>query len=283
MSAGQMTHTRADDVIRLIGAHETLSFGAIRRLLIPEISEKRLRKVLTGLLTEGVLRRRLFHLCGGTASFYEVADPLRSDREIGSVHNSLLMHNDLCAFAAELLQRANPEAICVREYAIPRSKILRSVMKYEDGSRDSLPDILLALPGQAGGAPSYIAVEIERSIKSNKRLLKKFGKYASRTRLDGVLYLSEDERVLAALRQRYQGEVAGRARRIGHYKDHFLVTAACPTKQVFEFKNPRNSNGAPVSIAGWMRGLSIVPLLERRDGSAAQWGGACPSGAAALL
>jgi hypothetical protein len=272
-----------DEVIRLLGKHEALSFGALQALLSPPITEKRLRNLLSVLVKEGSVRRRLFHLCDGKASFFELTDPLRSDRGIGAVHNSLLMHNDLCAFAVETLERAFPAAICAREYEIPRSATLRKVMKYQVGTRDSLPDILLVLPGQAEGAPVFIAVEVERSIKSSKRLLKKFGKYASRTGLDGVLYLSEEERVLATLRRRYLDDVAGRARRIGHYKEHFLVTAGCPTKQVLEFKNPRNSADAPVSLHGWMQGLASVPLLQRRDQSSAHWGGACPNHPAALL
>jgi hypothetical protein len=270
------TSTRADEVIRLLAAHEALSFGALKALLVPEISEKRLRRVVSALVNEGVIRRRLFHLSGGKAVFFELADPLRSDRGIGSVHNSLLIHNDLCAFTVETLQRMLPEAICVREYAIPRSATLRGVMKYQEKSRDSLPDILLALPAETGGQPAFIAVEIERSVKSSKRLLKKFTKYASQTRLDGVLYLSDDDRVLSVLRQRYREQAAGRARRVGHYRDLFFLTASCPSKQFLGFKNPFNLANAPVSLEAWMRFLSGVPLLERQIGSSLGWGGALP-------
>lgn len=269
--------TRADEVIRLLAAHEALSLGALQALVVPAISEARLRKVLSGLVQEGVVNRRLFHLGGGKAVFFEIADPLRSDRGIGSVHNSLLIHNDLCAFAVEALQRMHPEAICVREYSIPRSKALCDIMNYEEKSRDSLPDILMALPGEVGGKPVFIAVEIERSVKSTKRLLKKFGKYASRTCLDGVLYLSDDERVLSALRQRYQDGMAGRALRISHYKENFFVTAACPSKQVLRFERAQNSAGTPVSLTDWTRGLRRTSLLERRDESSWPWGGVRPS------
>jgi hypothetical protein len=265
MSESPIPCSRSDAVVRLLGAHEALSFGALRTLIVPAISEKRLRTVLTRLIAGRVVKRRLFNLCGGRASYFEVADPLRSDRGIGTVHNSLLMHNDLCAFAAETLQRMFPGAVCVREHAIPTCAQLRSVMRYKPKSRDSLPDILLVLPAQPGGCAAFVAVEIERSVKSSKRLLKKFHKYASRTSLDGVLYLSEDEGVLTALRQRYQSEVAGQARRVGHYKNHFLLTAACPTKQRLEIAQARTSSNSAMSLTEWMRVLTSVKLPDRRD------------------
>jgi hypothetical protein len=264
-SHSQASTVWADQIVQLLGKHEALSFGALRALVVPDISETRLRTVLNRLIKGGVVNRRLFNHCGGRASFFEIAEPLRSDRGIGSVHNALLIHNDLCAFAAEALQRLIPDAVCIREYAIPTSSQLQRVMNYQPKARDSLPDILLVVPAQPGGRTAYVAVEIERSVKSFKRLLKKFHKYSSKTSLDGVLYLSEKDGVLATLRQRYHFEVANRAKRVGHYKSSFFLTAVCPSTQKLELRHARTSADACVSIKEWMRVLATVELPDRRD------------------
>jgi hypothetical protein len=263
--------TRGDSIVQLLRIHQALSFSALQMVVSPPISRTRLRKVVTELVNKGVVRRRINRTLGGTSVYFEVAETLRMDSERGSLHHTHLIHNDLCAIAADILQRLVPGAICVREHAIPRNSILRTVMSYKDRTRDSLPDILLILPGQPGGAPAFVAVEVERSVKASKRLFRKLYKYAAQTTLDGVLYLSEDQRVLSAIRQHYRGKVAGRARRVGHYKDRFLVTAGCPTKRMPEFQQPRSSTNSAISLNAWMQALATVLLPARRDGPAA-WG-----------
>ncbi len=149
-------------------------------------------------------------------------------------------------------------------------------MKFKKGTYDTLPDVLMILPSETGPEPTYIAVEVERSVKSVKRLAKKFSKYALRTKLDGVIYLSEDDNVLRTLSDRYQTDIAPTGLRVRHYKDHFLLTASCPTKQVFDLGNLRNSLNAPVSLNRWMHLLTTTPMLKRREIAFLESGGVRP-------
>lgn len=262
--------------MRLLVRHEALSFGALRALMVPVISEKRLRDVLSRLIKRHLVRRRLFSLFGGSAVFFEIAEPFRSGLNIAPVHSSLLIHNDSCSLAVELLGREFPAASFVREHAIPRDEVLRTVMKFKKDTRDMLPDILMILPSKTGQEPIYIAVEIERSVKSVKRLVKKFSKYALRTKLDGVIYLSEDDGVLTTLSDRYQTDIAPTGQRVRHYKDHFFLTARCPTKHVFDLGNLRNSVNTPVSLRQWIHLLTTTPMLKRREIAFLNSGGVRP-------
>ncbi len=264
---------RGEQVIRLLTIHGALSFGALRQILTPPITEKRLRDVLARLVKSGMIRRRLIHQDGGSASYYDIAEPHRSDLGLPTVHSFLLTHNDLCVLAVELLRKSFPEANYVREHDIPRTKEYRNVMKYENGTRDALPDMLMVIRPHANEGATYIAIEIERSTKSTKRLLKKFSKYGARTLLDGIIYLSEDLRVLSALTSRYQAGGAGRALRVRHYKDHFFLVAGCPTKRLFEVSNPRNSLDRPVSLISWIHTLATTPMAKRRDAAFPDSGG----------
>lgn len=276
MISPKRPNVRGAELMRLLVKHEALSFGALRALMAPPISEKRLRDVLSRLVKRRLVRRRLFNLFGGSAVFFEIAEPFRSDLGIASVHSSLLIHNESCSLAVEFLGREFPSARFIREHAIPRDEVLRTVMKFKRGAYDTLPDVLMILPSETGPEPIYIAVEIERSVKSVKRLVKKFSKYALRTKLDGVIYLSEDEGVLTTLSGRYQSDIAPAGLRVRHYKDHFFLTASCPTKQVFDLGNLRNSVNTPVSIKRWMHLLKTTPMLKRREIAFLDSGGVRP-------
>jgi hypothetical protein len=257
--------TRAEEILKLLVTHEALSFPALRALMPNPVSDSRLRKLLDGLVREGSVRKRLFKLSTGHFAFFEPGEHPGQNSGPGSIHSSRLIHNDLCAFAAETLRRQYPTSVCVREHEIPRHEKLREVMRYLPGSRDSLPDLLLLVPTDHPSGPVFVAVEIERSAKSSKRIQQKLYKYAARTRLDGVIYLSEEPRVLATMRLRYSKDIASRARRVSHYRTHFLITAHCPTKHLLDFANARNSMDAPVSLADWMRLLSTKSMSDRRD------------------
>jgi hypothetical protein len=276
MISTKRPNVRGAELIRLLVRHEALSFGGLQTLMVPTITEKRLRDVLARLIKRRLVRRRLFNLFGGSAVFFEIAEPIRSDLHIASVHSSLLIHNESCSLAVERLGREFPFARFVREHAIPRDEVLRTVMKFKKGTYDTLPDVLMILPSETGPEPIYIAVEIERSIKSVKRLVKKFSKFALRTKLDGVIYLSEDEGVLTTLSDRYQTDIAPSGLRVKHYRDHFFLTASCPTKQVFELGNLRNSVNTPVSLKHWAQLLATTPMLKRREKAFLDSGGVRP-------
>lgn len=265
MESTQRPNVRGKEVLRLLTTHEALSFGALQALMRPAISARRLRDVLGRLSKSRLIRQRLFKLNDGSASFYEIAEPFRSEIGISPIHSSLLTHNDSCSFTASLLMEEFPEARLFREHCIPRNDELREAMQYERKTPDSLPDILIALPTTHRTRKAMIAVEIERSKKSTARMLKKIRKYAFRTRLDGVFYVSEDQAVLEAINARYRQSTHAESNRIGHYRDHFLITGKCPTRQNLAFMDVSNSAGKPVSLIDWIRTLITVEKDDRRD------------------
>jgi hypothetical protein len=276
MTSKIISPERAMNVVRLLELHDTLSIGALHKMMDSPISSVQLRKIVAAMLKEGMLKRRHFQFFGGSQSFYQLARTDSSRSFHPGVSNARLIHNDLCAFAAEVLRRTCPKAIIVRERAILQSKTLKSLLHFSDDYDDALPDVMMVIPSESGVQPIYVAVEVERSLKSNRRINKKFDKYASKTGLDAVIYLSESNCVLNGLRQRYLKRVANRAKRISHYKHHFFMTALAPTRQTLAITGMKNANGDAVSLKHWLQGLSRLPLPLRRDGVAHQWSGVAP-------
>jgi hypothetical protein len=265
MGSNQRPNIRGHEVVRLLATHDALSFFALQALLRPAISARRLREVLGRLTKSRMVRRRLFRMTEGSAAYYEIAEPARSELGIQPVHSSLLSHNDSCSFVASLLSEEFPGARLFREHSIPRDEELRVAMQYETKTHDSLPDILIELPTPHKSRKVLIAVEIERSNKSTTRTLKKLTKYAYRTRLDGVFYVSEDQAVLDAINARYRQSTHAESIRIGHYRDNFLITGRCPTRHRLAFTDVSNSAGKPVSLTEWIRTLTSTEKDDRRD------------------
>lgn len=277
MTTNTLINVRGDEVLRLLATHEALSFGALRSLTEPPITEKKLRLALSRLSKKQIITRRRFDQFGGTAMFYEIAEPFRSDLNLGKVHSSMLMHNDVCALTVETLRRVFRHTSFVTEFKIPKDPSLVHVMKYQKGVRDSLPDILMVIPDKTAQRSTFIAFEIERFTKSTKRLMRKLRRYGAGTLLDGVVYLAPERNILRVVADRYKLVVAEKAARIRHYKEHFLVTAGHPTKQMLGFKDPQNALGEAISLIDWIHRLSSTSMSERSDRAFLAGGGARPS------
>ncbi len=270
MTTKKRAAPRCGEVVQLLTTHQALSSGTIRVLLNPPVSRRRTLDILATLTKDGTIFKRSFRMFGGHSVFYELSTPLRAQLNLPRVYSANLVHSDFCAVAHEILRRRFPSARFSREHAIGRDPELRRVMAYQFDAPDSLPDILMSVPTADASRPIHIAVEIERMAKSELRLLRKFSKYAMRTHLDAVIYLSEDPGLLKLLRRFYQSRIIKDARRIAHYPNNFMLTGACPTRRHFELTNLQNSEGKLVLLAEWIQKLAETPPLLRRDSAFAQ-------------
>ena len=256
---------RCAEVLELLKKHSALSSGSIRLLLGRTLSRRRVLDILDSLHRQGIIHKRTLKTFGGHAVFYELSAGHRLDLGIPRVYWGTLPHNDYCSLVHGYLERNFPNATFFREHAIGHHEHLREVMAFEQSVPDAIPDILMCHPADDSAKSIYVAIEVERMAKSEIRILHKFSKYAMRTNLDGVIYLSEDASLLRLLRSFYQTRIATEARRTAHYSKHFLLTGDCPTRSNFKITDLQNSDGVSVSISEWMQKLTSTPSLQRRD------------------
>lgn len=276
MSEKPKPHDRSKAILRLLTAHQALSFSALKHLMKPEPTGKQLQEALSILKRKKVVERMHFGYFA-SASYYRIAEPYNSNLGVGQIHWSNLIHNDACALTTESLRVKFPDAQFISESRVAKCEQLRSVLGFSEGMRDALPDVLMILPSRKPSRRStHIALEIERTVKSGKRIKHKLKHYGARTRLDGVAYLAPDPGVLSVISSHYQMLVANQANRISHYKHHFLLTALHPTTRELEIREVKNSIAEAVSIEHWIQRLRSTEMFERRDSTFFGTGGRVP-------
>jgi hypothetical protein len=276
MSGKPRPNDRSKSILRLLTTHQALSFSALKHLMKPEPTGKQLQEALSVLKKRKVVERMHFGYFA-SASYYRIAEPFASTLGIRQIHWSNLIHNDACALTTELLRAQFPDAQFIPESRVSKCEQLRSVLGFCDGMKDVLPDVLMVLPSpEPSKRPTHIALEIERTVKSSKRIKHKLKHYGARTRLDGMAYLAPDAGVLSVINTHYRTLVSNQASRISHYKYHFMLTALYPTTRNLEIRETRNSNEEPVSIERWIQKLRTTEMSERSDSAFFGTGGRVP-------
>ena len=168
--------------------------------LVTKIPKKDLRQSI------GILKRNglVDMLVGGESLFFYQINQSKTAREAaamvtGAEASELIRpllrrqdryHDQWCEYWAWQLRRAFPTVDIVREYQINSNEIASKVLLLKQVDYELMPDFLMFLPASNGGRVT-IAFEIERTRKSDKRLLRKFKRYMEETRIDGLIYVCD--------------------------------------------------------------------------------------------
>jgi hypothetical protein len=270
--------TRGGQVLTVLADHGPLTIRGLETVLRPAIKRRALRAVLQRLQENGFLNRRYDRLFGGSAVHYQISrDPRfwsyinqtigRKDTEFKQSYFSHreLRHSEACAVWAEEFKRWLPQALVLRDhqYCSDRKLLERLILSSESAS--TLPDILIFLPAKDETRRVVIGVEIERTRKTDKRLAQKLAKYAIRTRLDAVIYISETDRILDAIRAIYSSTLIKKALRISHYGHHFLMLST--GRKTADGSDLMMANAAlgNMNFKDWAQHLVERSHHERRD------------------
>ena len=258
--------------LALLSNYCVLSTSTIRCLLEPKPSTRQVERSIERLAKAGRAMTRKFRIGGGHANFHELTEDMRQRLKLKKVHTSHLDHNDYIAMSVEILKRWFPEARFVFEKSMSEDAEAHAALGAVENPLDALPDALMILPSSSAES-RYIAIEVERFQKCTSKLLYKLGRYATRTQLDGVLYLAPERTVLKSVSRRYQQLLQSKGARIRHYHDYFLANALLPTKHQLELTQAHNAIGEPVSIRGWIQTLRDLDTQNRKPSSFSIRGG----------
>ena len=268
---------RAAQILRALASHGSLTVSGLHAIIEPTMHPQRLRESLSRLHKKRVLKR-LYDRQFGNAAVYHQIDQSESARSFAArllgvspdtlkqphFRHMVLLHSQACAVWSERLRRLLPEVKMLREHEFASEPSIEGRLQAGKRDFDLLPDIVLIGGKYAGRRPVIVAVEIERTFKSEGRLFRKLKKYAAQSSLDGVIYICPHgigERLNAI----YNAKVLEGSPRIGHYSKHFVLyvngNPPAPTAPISAI----NAAGSPVSIKTWMQHLLFVPDKDRRD------------------
>jgi hypothetical protein len=109
-----------------------------------------------------------------------------------------------------------------------------------------------------------IAFEIERTRKSDKRVLNKLKKYATATKIDGLVYICDSARLAETVRRLYEQTLSKNRLRIGHYSDFFFLFSNAIVPEVEPLKNIFNARGERIDLFDWVVRLLLHERSFRR-------------------
>lgn len=269
-------YERMPQVLRLLLKHGPLSTRGLAACLSPPPGRRALRYVLKRLYDQGLLARReekgsgrIYHqITQDPAARPMAASILKVPLELieqPQFRHAELLHSEDCAIWCELLSELFPEAQVRRDFQFAALKEAQSLLLSRFEERDLLPDLLLTIPARDGRGSVSVAVEIERTVKSGKRLLRKLRRYADQTRIDGLIYVCSSDAIQRKLLEVYVNKVAARALRISHYAENFFLFADGSASCDFSEPQMFNADGKSVSLKTWIRILAETKSGGRRD------------------
>ena len=272
-----MPFDRAIQILGLLARHGPLSVRGLQTLLEPPIKRRRLREVLQRWRDKGILYQRYDRIFGDSAVYHGITQkPMGrslaaqvlaiSPDKLCQPHfrHVELIHSEACAIWSERFRRLFPESLVLREHQFWDNPVVKRKLLLGEDTSDQLPDIIIMSAGQDGSTVAA-GVEIERSIKSEKRLVYKLRKYAVKTHLDGVIYLCDKKTIADRLKLVYTSKILESALRIKHYGLNFLLlsegTLDAKTKEPVMY----NAALQRISLRDWLRTLNENKIRSRRD------------------
>ncbi|MCM0606585.1 MAG: hypothetical protein KA715_10885 [Xanthomonadaceae bacterium] len=228
---------RSKQILRALYEHGPLTNATLRQVISPIMSERRVNEVLQRLASVGLIKKRHSSVSKHAGRYLQLSDGVGAKTllsEILSVSEEsferipggteALEHWQDCVIWSKRFSDLYPDAKVISDFKIAQDKSARETLLIpDDGDVDLFPDLLLRIPSIHSSNTINIAVEVERSIKSKFRLAKKLKKFASRSRLDGVLYVCSNPKISDSLQRVYKMRVLPTALRIQHYGDNFLM------------------------------------------------------------
>lgn len=266
---------RGKEILWLIKESGPLTIDLLFRMLTPSMSKKNIRKSLQ------ILRdKNLIEVVQSTTqiNFYMVAQGpasrIKSAEVLGCHPDEIKQpflrkqdwfHNQWCEYWILNMKRSFPGVKIVREGEINSDQIAMNVLGIKNHDFDLRPDFLLMIPKTQTTEAVNLAFEIERTRKSEQRLIRKFKKYMGETSLDGLIYICDTGRLSETIRLLYQNKLMARSQRQKRFGENFFVFS-----DTLDGGGPRlsrlfNACGKPTTFEKWCGYLTSTNWTKRRD------------------
>lgn len=266
---------RGREILEILKSHGPLSATVIRKMTQPMISGKGFTKAMSILRREGFVEHRSNDQ---GQYFYQIEQSKKQRRAIAEIlccqaedllqpliFRSEWLHHQSCEYWIYLLKRIFSDARIIREAEFPTSEEAKRVLLISDQDFDVAPDFILVIPSEKSARATYVAFEVERTRKSEKRLIQKLSKYANRSTIDGLIYVCETDRLSEALRLTYEKNICSKSHRIKHYGENFFLFSDAIEPSIFPFSRLFNAQRKAISIVHWCNYLCSTKHTLRRN------------------
>lgn len=274
------SYFRSPQVLRLLHEHGPLSHRGLRAILEPPISLRSLQDVTKRLYQKGLLIKRFDYLpYRNLPGVYELPQSDLGRNKISKIlkvspddliqpyfKNQELHHSEQCAIWTEYLKKMFPDAEVIRDFKIHKHKLAKDILATDlQEILEIVPDILLIFKNTQHDLPVSVAIEVELSRKTDKRLIKKLRKYCMGCYLDGVVYVCSKNSLSTTLQSLYKNKLHAKNLRTGQYGNNFFLF--CENKFDAKTCEPKlfNTLNEPVSLQSWVQYFKDKKPNFRRD------------------
>lgn len=271
-------HERSTQVLHLLKDYGPLSSRSLLSMIEPSIKKPRLTEVLWRMKKNGLVVLRNERLFGSSGVFYQLPQKTEGRKKIarilkceaGSLVQSHfqrreLLHAQVCALWCFYLRKAFPNVEVIRDYEIKANPDASRALLAGGFEQDLIPDLLLIYRREGFASPLRVAIEVERSQKSDARLFLKLQRYTRGSLIDGVIYVCGTEAIERAIRRIYHNRVMSKTHRIRLYQQNFLLFALADLdidSSALKMSNLKSEN---VSLGNWIQFLSTTLIAQRKD------------------
>lgn len=272
-------YSRRIQIIKLLYENGPLTAAAIQNLIQPEMQRRRVNDALTRLTESGLISKRFNGMpLHGSGQFYQLSGKVKFQSELADlacvgrsvfqaplIRNQELYHSLSCAYVAESLRRIFPEAEIVRDFRLREHPIAEDILLMDPKSLDTpLPDIMLCLYDSEGKEEVFVAVEVELSRKSHRRIRDKLQNYALGTKIDGMIWLCGEEVAMASIMRIWRSMKEDPARHARGYRDFFALFLE-GHKPLFPEERMATAKGWACRLNDWIHILRTNAPANRTD------------------
>lgn len=275
--------TRQNEILKLIGRYGVLDSYTLLELLQPRPKLKSLQVTLKRLEKSGLLGSGTPKLRGRSTKYWIFnksdsalerilartgLDPsvLRNK----STHWSQYPHEALCSLVQAAVERQMPSLWVLREATGNFKDLPEHLLSERVRKNGYMPDLCIGIPlekanASYSGAKAYrwIAVEVDRSFRSHKRIAARANIYSRHTAFAGLLYFMPHEGNRETLTHIYANRGAKKSLRISGGSETFLATAVMPEK-LFDVNNLSVHCGeTTLSLCTWLALFALSEVRQR--------------------
>lgn len=234
--------SRQNEVLTLIARYGVMDIPTIRSLMKSAPTASTMRDVLSSLKKKRFIKDGTPKLRGRFSHYWMLnreedviervqqrtglsADQIRTKNS----HWSQYPHETLCTAFQFAVESQFPEIKVLREATAKFENLPDYVLTSQIRENGYVPDMCLGIPldellNESGEQVyRWIAVEIDRTHRTSKRISSRANIYSRHTAFSGLLYLMPDDTTLKNLRKIYEERGARSSSRIAGSKDSFLA------------------------------------------------------------
>lgn len=278
MSKQVLPFVRQKQILSTLYEHGPLSIRALQRILEPPITLRRLQDATKRLRKSGLIARRFNSLPLNASNFFHLAQHELARKVLAEMlnkhpdqilqpyfRNQELHHSELCAIWAARFKKLFPDCRIVRDFKLIHDELAQNILLGSKKEMEVKPDLFVQFPRANDNGYISIALEIERTRKTKVRLRQKVSTYALKTRLDGVIYLCDNNAIVESVRHIYLDPKSTSYIRVGHFKKNFIMFSKDEIPAFGEEPKMYNAELENTSLKNWINFLASTKFNFRRD------------------